>query len=202
MPSPTKIVVRTAATIVAIAFVIYFVRAFDSRRFPDLGIEYHIHFESEFEAADEADTSWDDLLKIEDALAEELARKIDAESRPDSLLDRYSADSLTNPKKFDGDWNRSYELAAASPHGVAVMLHGLTDSPYSMLPTAQSAVGAGYNVIVPRMPGHGFAVGGMLQARWEDWTATTRIAVRRAMEIRQPGQPLLMVGYFRYKKWF
>jgi alpha-beta hydrolase superfamily lysophospholipase len=64
-----------------------------------------------------------------------------------------------------------------------------------MLSTAQSAVGAGYNVIVPRMPGHGFAVGGMLQARWEDWTATVRIAIRRAMEIREPGQPLLIVGY-------
>jgi hypothetical protein len=35
----------------------------------------------------------------------------------------------------------------------------------------------------------------MLQARWEDWTATTRIAIRRAMEVRQPGQPLLIVGY-------
>ena len=110
-------------------------------------------------------------------------------------LDRYSEDSLTNPNKFDGDWNRSFELTASTARGVAVMLHGLTDSPYSMLPTAQSAVGAGYNVIVPRMAGHGFAVGGMLQARWEDWAAITRIAVRRAMEIREADQPFLMVGY-------
>lgn len=64
-----------------------------------------------------------------------------------------------------------------------------------MLSTAQSAVGSGYNVIVPRMPGHGFAVGGLLQARWEDWTAAMRIAIRRAMEIREPGQPLMLVGY-------
>ena len=169
MQSVTKFAVRMAAALVAIAFVIYFVRAFDSRRFPDLRSEYRIHFDSEFEASQEADTGWGDLLKIEDALAEELEQKIDADLRPDSLLDRYSEDSLTNPNKFDGDWNRSFELTAATPRGVAVMLHGLSDSPYSMLPTAQSAVGAGYNVIVPRMAGHGFAVGGMLQARWEDW---------------------------------
>jgi hypothetical protein len=34
-----------------------------------------------------------------------------------------------------------------------------------------------------------------LQAEWEDWAAAVRIAVRSAMEIRQPGQPLLLVGY-------
>jgi len=181
--------------IAAIALVVYVVRAFDSRRFLDLGAEYRIHFESEFEASEEAETDWNTLLEIENELAAELDRKIDPDQRPDSLLDRYSETSLTNPGKFDGDWNRSFELTAAAPNGVAVMLHGLSDSPYSMLPMAQSAVGAGYNVIVPRMPGHGFAVGGMLQARWEDWTATTRIAIRRAMEVRQPGQPLLIVGY-------
>jgi len=191
----SKFLSRLAAIFVAIAFVIYVVRAFDARRFPDLGIEYRIHFDSEFDASDEADTDWNTFLEIEDKLAAELDQKIDPDLRPDSLLDRYSESSLTNPNKFDGDWNRSFELSAANASGVAVMLHGLTDSPYSMLPMAQAAVGAGFNVIVPRMPGHGFAVGGMLQARWEDWTATTRIAIRRAMEIRQPGQPLLIVGY-------
>jgi alpha-beta hydrolase superfamily lysophospholipase len=195
MPALTRYLTRAAAVIAAIVLVIYLVRAFDSRRLPDLGTEYRIHFDSEFQASDEAHTDWDALLKIEDELAEELARNIDPELRPDRLLDRYSASSLTNPHRFDGDWNRSYELTAAEPGGVAVMLHGLTDSPYSMLPTAQSAVGAGYNVIVPRMPGHGFAVGGLLQARWEDWAATVRIAIRRAMEIRAPEQPLLIVGY-------
>lgn len=195
MQSLTRLLTRTAAVIAAIALVVYFVRAFDSRRFPDLGTEYRMHFDSEFEASDEANTDWDAFLRIEDALAEELDRKIDPDLRPDSLLDRYSENSLTNPNKFDGDWNRSFELTAATPTGIAVMLHGLSDSPYSMLSTAQSAVGAGYNVIVPRMPGHGLAVGGMLQARWEDWTATVRIAIRRAMEIREPGQPLLIVGY-------
>ena len=195
MQTLTRLLTRTAAVIAAIALVVYVVRAFDARKCPDLGAEYRIHFDSEFQASDEANTDWDAFLKIEDELAEELDRKIDPDLRPDSLLDRYSETSLTNPNKFDGDWNRSFELTAATPTGVAVMLHGLSDSPYSMLSTAQSTVGAGYNVIVPRMPGHGFAVGGMLQARWEDWAATLRIAIRRAIEIRKPGQPLLIVGY-------
>lgn len=195
MQSLFRLLSRTAIVIGAIILVVYVVRAFDSRRFPDLGPEFRIHFASEFSASDESDTDWRAYLQIEDELADELDRKIDPDLRPDSVLDRYSADSLSHPDRFDGDWNRSFELRAAKPRGVAVMLHGLSDSPYSMLSTAQSAVGSGYHVIVPRMPGHGFAVGGLLQARWEDWAAAMRIAIRRAMEIRQPGQPLLMVGY-------
>jgi alpha-beta hydrolase superfamily lysophospholipase len=190
-----RIFTGSIAVIGAVVLVVYLVRAFDARSFHDLGTEYRIRFDSEFEASDEADTDWNAYLAIEDELAAELAQKIDPDLRPDSLLDRYSENSLTNPHRFDGDWNRSFELQAAAATGVAVMLHGLTDSPYSMLPTAQSAVGAGYNVVVPRMPGHGFAVGGMLQVRWEDWTAATRIAIRRAAQIREPGQPLLIVGY-------
>ena len=58
MPTLTRILTRTAAIIAAIVLVVYVVRAFDARRFPDLGPEYRIHFESEFEAADEADTDW------------------------------------------------------------------------------------------------------------------------------------------------
>ena len=190
-----KILSRVTAVLVLLGLTVYFVRAFDARRFPELGPEFRIHFESEFEASDEADINWYGYLEIEDALAAELAEKIDPNLRPDSLLDRYSIESATHPSKFDGDWNRSFELRAATPRGVAVMLHGLSDSPYSMISTAQAAVGAGYNVVVPRMPGHGFAVGGLLQVRWEDWTAAMRIAVRRALEIREPGQPLLLVGY-------
>jgi len=195
MQSLFRLLRRTAIVIGAIILVVYVVRAFDSRRFPDLGPEYRIHFASEFSASDEAGTDWQRYLQIEDELADELDRNIDPDLRPDSVLDRYSSDSLTHPDRFDGDWNRSFELYAAKPRGVAVMLHGLSDSPYSMLSTAQSAVASGYNVIVPRMPGHGFAVAGLLQARWEDWTSAMRIAIRRAMEISEPGQPLMLVGY-------
>jgi len=190
-----KFLLRATTVAAVLVVVVYFVRAFDARRLPDLGPEYRIHFDSEFQASDEADTDWRAYLDIESTLAAELDDNIDPDLRPDSLLDRYSEASLTNPARFDGDWNRSYELSASAPRGVAVMLHGLTDSPYSMLSTAQAVVGAGYDVVVPRMPGHGFAVSGLLQSRWQDWTAAVRVAIRRALEIRQPGQPLLLVGY-------
>lgn len=178
-----------------LALTIYFVRAFDSRNKPNLGPEYRVEFEHEFEASQEDETDWSAYVAIEELLATELDDNISSANRPDSLVDRFSADSLTYPGNYDGNWNRSYEMTAASPRGVAVLLHGLTDSPYSMLSTAQALVGAGYNVVVPRMPGHGFAVGGLLQARWEDWGAVIRIAVRHAMQKPGADESLLLVGY-------
>jgi alpha-beta hydrolase superfamily lysophospholipase len=64
-----------------------------------------------------------------------------------------------------------------------------------MLSSAQVLAASGYNVVVPRMPGHGFAIGGLLQARWEDWTAAVRVAVRRAVDRPGGDQSLVIVGY-------
>jgi len=183
------------SSLTVLLLTIYFVRAFDSRRMPELGPEYRIEFEHEFDASQEDQTDWSAYLAIENELAIELEEKIDSDTRPDSLLDRFSADSWTFPDNYHANWNRTYEMSVASPHGVAVLLHGLTDSPYSMLSTAQTLVGAGYNVVVPRLPGHGFAVGGLLQARWEDWTAAVRIAIRHAITLPGSDQSLLLVGY-------
>ena len=116
MQSLLRLLRRTAIVIGAIILVVYIVRAFDSRRFPDLGPEYRIHFASEFNASDEAGTDWQRYLQIEDELADELDRNIDPDLRPDSDLDRYSYNSLTHPDRFDGDWNRSFELHAAKQY--------------------------------------------------------------------------------------
>ncbi len=178
-----------------IVLVVYFALAFNSRNKPDLGPEYRIEFEHEFDASREDVTDWSAYVALESKLADELSEKVLAATRPDSFVDRFSTRSVTNPGNYDGNWNRSYEMRATSPRGVAVLLHGLTDSPYSMLSTAEALVAAGYNVVVPRMPGHGFAVGGMLQARWEDWAASVRIAVRHAMQQAGADQALLLVGY-------
>lgn len=185
----------TAAIVVSLALTVYFVRAFDSRNMSEPGPEHRISFEHEFEASDEAQTDWAAYLEIENRLADELAAAIDQDARPISLADRFAADSLTNPENYANNWNHSYEISVPAPRGVAVLLHGLTDSPYSMLATAETLAGAGYNVVVPRMPGHGFAVGGLRQVSWQDWTASVRVAVRHAATLPGSDQGLIMAGY-------
>ena len=189
-------ILRWVATVVGVLLLtIYFGWAFDSRNMLQLGPEHRMEFEHEFQAGQEDETNWADYLEIEARLADEIAEKIIDQDRPDSLVDRYSSGSLSNPLRYPANWNRSYEVTVPAPRGVAVLLHGLSDSPYSMLATAQTLAGAGYNVVVPRMPGNGFAVGGLLQARWEDWTATLRIAMRHAAGLPGAEQSLLLAGY-------
>ena len=189
-------VTRWIATVVGVLLLtIYFGWAFDSRDMLQPGPEHRIRFEHEFHAALEEATDWAGYLDIEERLAAETAAKLVDRDRPDSLVDRYSSGSLSSPQRFPANWNRSYQVTVPAARGVAVLLHGLSDSPYSMLATAQTLAGAGYNVVVPRMPGHGFAVGGLLQARWEDWTAVVRIAMRHAAGLPGADQSLLMAGY-------
>jgi esterase/lipase len=189
-------ILRWIATVIGVLLLtIYFGWAFDSRNMLQLGPEHRIRFEHEFRARQEDQTDWTGYLELEQRLAAENAAKIVDRDRPDSLVDRYATGSLSSPERYPANWNRSYQVAVPSARGVAVLLHGLSDSPYSMLATAQTLAGAGYNVLVPRMPGHGFAVGGLLQARWEDWTAAVRIAMRHAATLPGADESLLIAGY-------
>lgn len=194
-----KIILKVSRWLLTIAVTavlsVTLVIALGDRRMSDLSPEHRITLEQEFDASQERDTDWETYRTIEQKLAVELDAKIDADRRPDSLLDRYSADSLTYPGNFTRNWNLSYELTAASPKGVAVLLHGLTDSPYSMRAVAETLVDAGYNVVVPRIPGHGFAVGALLDGRWENWVAAVRIAVRHAAGLPGAGESFVMAGY-------
>ncbi len=190
-----KIVKWVASMLAVFLLTIYFVRAYDSRNMPALGPEYRIEFEHEFDASQEGRVDWLAYRAIEQKLAIELEEKIDSDSRSDSLVDRYSAKSWTNPANYPEPWNLSYQQLASTPRGVVVLLHGLSDSPYSMRSTAHTLVAAGYSVVVPRIPGHGFAVAGLLQTRWQDWVAVVRIAVRHAIKLQGGDQQLLLVGY-------
>jgi alpha-beta hydrolase superfamily lysophospholipase len=183
-------------TVVSVLFLtIYFGWAFESRRMLQLQPEHRVELDSEFRARHEDETSWQGYVDIEAQLAAELDEKVHQGERPNSLVDRYSPGSLSYPDNFPSNWNRSYELSVPSPRGVAVLLHGLTDSPYSMLSTAQTLAGAGYNVVVPRIPGHGFAVSGLVQARWEDWTAAVRVAIRHAQTLPGQDKAFILGGY-------
>ncbi len=195
MPIVLKIVKWVASMLVVLLLTIYFTRAYDSRNMPALGPEYRIEFEYEFDASQEDQVDWSAYLAIEEKLAIELEEKIHSDSRSDSLVDRHSVNSLTHPANYPKNWNFSYQQLATTPRGVAVLLHGLSDSPYSMRSTARTLVDAGYSVVVPRIPGHGLAVGGLLRTRWQDWVAVVRIAVRYAMTLQGGCQQLLLVGY-------
>jgi carboxylesterase len=65
-----------------------------------------------------------------------------------------------------GFWSQS----PGAPGGVLV-LHGFTGSPDSMRPLAQAVADAGFEVSMPRLPGHGTTVADMQATSWAEWSA-------------------------------
>lgn len=51
-----------------------------------------------------------------------------------------------------------------------LVLHGFTGNPTSLRPLAERFAGAGYTVLLPRLPGHGTSVEDMMTTSWEDWS--------------------------------
>jgi esterase/lipase len=190
-----KISKRIIYTVIILLITIYFVRAFDARGHMQLRDEHRITLEHEYSFKMEGKIDWSQYLELESKLVDELANKINSNPGHSRRIDRHVSTSPANPDNYKKNWNLSYVLKPNTIHGAAVLLHGLTDSPYSVKSTAELLRDNGLMAFAPRMPGHGLAVGSLRQAKWEDWLSVTKIAMQEADEQRKPEQPLILVGY-------
>jgi alpha-beta hydrolase superfamily lysophospholipase len=149
--------------------------------------------------ADELDgADWPRYLAQEDAIMASVRREVSQKLAPDERvpINRYFEASPVYPARFAQDWNRSYVLEPdGTPVGVVVLLHGLTDSPYSLRHIAKRYRDRGFVAIGIRLTGHGTVPAGLTDARWEDWMAATRLAVREARRRVPAPAPLHLVGF-------
>ncbi len=60
-----------------------------------------------------------------------------------------------------------------------VVLHGFTGNPSSMRGVAEAMIAAGYDLELPRLPGHGTTIDDMITTEWNDWFAETERAIDR-----------------------
>ncbi len=110
-------------------------------------------------------------------------------------FNRYAVDGLVNPARFAKNWNRSFEHPVPDPRGGVLLVHGLSDSPYSMRAVAETFTGAGYHVVGLRMPGHGTVPSGLRVVSWQDFRTAYRIGVDHLSAQIGPDRPLVVVGY-------
>ncbi len=121
-------------------------------------------------------------------------REAVARARPGQLSRYHPRNPLAHP--IDGtDWNRSVELPAEPARGAALLLHGMSDSPYSLRALALRLQAAGFQTLALRLPGHGVAPAGLARLAWEDMAAAVRLAVEHLKPALSDGRPLVMVGY-------
>jgi len=76
-----------------------------------------------------------------------------------------------------------------------LLLHGLSDSPYSLRSVAELFRDRGFYVLGLRLPGHGTTPGSLSATGAEAWRAAVRAAARHAAGRAGPTGPLLIVGY-------
>src|SRR4029453_18401494 len=132
--SVIRIIKRGAIVVCIVVATLLAGRAWQSQQGPALH-PWHTHVPAEMKAREIAASSWTAYLAKEQALFDDVRANVtdklsDTERVPSN---RYFAGSPLNPGRFTIDWNRSYALEPAGrPAGAVVLVHGLTDSPYSL----------------------------------------------------------------------
>ena len=140
--------------------------------------------------------NFEDYQRLEDELFRQLDEKVYArvETGPEYALARYSSGSAADPRHRSPNWNRSFELAVEEPVGGVLLLHGMSDSPYTLRALGTALNERGYQVVGLRMPGHGTAPSGLTSARWQDMAAVVRLGALHLAGI-VGGGPIHVVGY-------
>jgi len=145
--------------------------------------------------ADEVRT-FEDYRRLEDRLFAELEEKVYAPTQtgPEHELIRFSAGSAADPRDDGPNWNRSFELNAETRVGGVLLLHGMSDSPYSLHALGESLHRNGYQVLGLRMPGHGTAPSGLKHITATDMVAVTRLGMNH-LATQLGDKPIHIVGY-------
>jgi alpha-beta hydrolase superfamily lysophospholipase len=164
---------------------------------PSREIWHSVKLTEEFTASKSSEINdFSDYQAMEERLFAELDEKIYAhvDTGADYQLVRYSRGSMSDPRDENPDWNRSFELPRTQASGAVLLLHGMSDSPYSLRALALSLHERGYSVLGMRLPGHGTAPSGMVHVKPADMIAATRLAMTH-LRNRVGDKPIHIIGY-------
>jgi alpha-beta hydrolase superfamily lysophospholipase len=178
---------------VFLTLVVVFVLVMNNRE--DLSIWHLAELDEEFTVDSEV-SSFDEYLALEDRLFKQLDDEVYAKIREDQKgqINRYNKGSLSDPEQWPQNWNRSFEMPVSQPRAGVLLLHGMSDSPYSLRNLGERLHEADAYVIGLRIPGHGTAPSGLIEVTWQDMEAAVKIAVAH-LAVKTKGQPLHIVGY-------
>lgn len=186
-------------TIIIAAMVLLYLWVRFAGSLPDLQGWHTQRPDSEFIAADARDGyTFNDYLEQEARIFDELNAFIAGSWAQQSPVaySRYHADSVCNPERIvDRNWNRSHVLRSPEPVGGVLLVHGLSDSPYSLRALGGRLHAEGYTVVWLRVPGHGTSPSALANVSWQDWTAAVKVAMQGLRDCLPEGSPLFLAGY-------
>ena len=194
-----KALAIVAAFILIVPVTIVLVFAIQARvLLPDLRPWHRLILKSEFRAG-RADTprTFEEYLQLEDRLFAELRSRVmdDAGTADRYAIGRFNPAAIPAKLALDTPYNHSFELVPETIRGAVLLVHGLSDSPYSMRAVAEIFRDQGFYVLVLRLPGHGTIPSGLLNVRWEDWYAAVELAAKHAASRAGPDHPFYVGGF-------
>ncbi len=181
-----------------VAMTLILARAISLRDGPPLDWWHTEVIAAEFQVADEnAVTSLEQYLEREEQVFSQLQAMVEthAGQDPRQQLNRYVKDNHSYPEKAGVNLNRSAVLQPASIRGGVLLLHGMTDSPYTMRHLATMFQEQGLYVLNLRLPGHGTVPAELDRLSWQDWYEPVRFAAKHVTEQIENDQPFYLVGY-------
>jgi alpha-beta hydrolase superfamily lysophospholipase len=162
---------------------------------PSLSVWHEVHLDEEFTANSDVSTL-KEYLELEDRLFQQLDDQVYAKvpAGKHSDISRYTRGSKSDPNGWARNWNRTFELSNESAKVGVLLLHGMSDSPYSLHQLGEILHARGARVLGLRMPGHGTAPSGLVRATWEDMAAATKLGVKHLHSV-MGDKPVYIVGY-------
>lgn len=167
-------------------------------RLPDLEAWHTTEFDAEYSRHKHPDIkTFAQYQQLEQQLFEQQQQRFFplTGGENDNLFSRYHRGGILDPTHYAINWNRSQVLDVEQPKAGFLLLHGLSDSPYSLRALAQTLQKHQAAVIALRLPGHGTVPAGLLQVRAEDFKTSVRMAAHALRNRIGDQAPLYLVGY-------
>ena len=162
---------------------------------PDLKIWHTVELDAEFTETTLV-KSFEDYLALEERLFKQLKQRVYDKVKPEDQfsLNRYFRGSVADPDQWSPNWNHSFELSTDTPAVGVLLLHGMSDSPYSLHNLGTRLHEEGAHVVGLRIPGHGTAPSGLVHVHWQDMVAAVKLAVQHLHE-KVGDKSVYIVGY-------
>ncbi|ARN73174.1 alpha/beta hydrolase [Oceanicoccus sagamiensis] len=140
--------------------------------------------------------SFEQYLEQEEQLFTRLDRLIADKADPALVSwNRYQPGSALNAQGHAINWNKSFVLKPQAPKAAVIMVHGLSDSPYSVRALAESLYANNLLVVGLRMPGHGTIPAALRDTRWQDFRHSVTLASQWLHKTTGGDLPFYMLGY-------
>jgi predicted alpha/beta-fold hydrolase len=172
-----------------VAFILYM------KSLPSLSTWHTTVLKNEFTTHSNVE-DFDSYVALENRLFQELDNEVYDQvlKTEQNSVNRYTKNSFSDPKRWSKAWNKSFELPVKNPKMGVLLLHGMSDAPYSLHAQAEYLQKQGVWVVAMRMPGHGTIPSGLTGITWKDMAAVVKIGMKRLTQ-KLGDRPIHIMGY-------